>query len=246
MISIIIVEYQSIDEIKNCLVSIDKHYQNCEIIVSSNSVYSIQEQNAITESFPTIKWLFNSRNGGFAYAMNRGLEVANGDYLIIMNPDVLLISNLNDIIEYANTNPCVGAVAPKIIDKSGIVQDSFRKIITPCRFITRHIKRFLKKRGALCYDYHTENSPIEVDWLIGAFIMIRREAYLKIGGLDENYFLYCEDMDLCTRIKNAGYKVIYYPKSVIEYSGTRSARKSKKYTKIFLNSLFYYWRKFKN
>ena len=84
----------------------------------------------------------------------------------------------------------------------------------------------------------------EVDWGIGAFMMMPRKAYEAVQGLDDGYFLYCEDMDICKRMQLNGYSVIYYPNAEIVYEGTRSARKSKKYARIFLQSLFRYWGKF--
>ena len=134
----------------------------------------------------------------------------------------------------------IGIIAPKIINVKGEVQDSFRDFITPMNFVERHMKRILgyKQRNEL-----TE-FPINVDWVIGAFMMISRKAYETVRGLDEHYFLYCEDMDLCKRMHLKGYDVVYYPMVEIEYEGTRSARRSLKYAGIFLQSLFRYWRKF--
>jgi len=83
-----------------------------------------------------------------------------------------------------------------------------------------------------------------MDWVCGAFMMMSRTSYTFAKGLDDGYFLYCEDMDLCKRMWLGGYKVIYYPMAEIEYEGTRSARYSLKYALVFLKSLLRYWRKF--
>lgn len=241
MISIVIVEYNSFDEILDCQRYISDNIPQdilYEIIVSSNSVYPIKKQIELKET-TGLKWVFNERNGGFAYAMNQGLKVANGDVLIIMNPDVLLGRGFKDMLNYLLRDRSIGIIAPKIINKNGMVQDSFREFITPINFISRHLKRIVKDEKLI-----VPMNAVEVDWVIGAFMMMPRNAYEAVQGLDDGYFLYCEDMDICKRMHLRGYSIIYYPNAVITYEGTRSARNSKKYARIFLQSLFRYWRKF--
>lgn len=242
MVSIIVIEFHSLEEIGDFLKSIkNKVEEDYEVIVSSNSQYSEEEQKHINTSYPQVRWSFNERNGGFAYGMNEGLKVAKGDILVIMNPDVKLVSTLTPMINYLQSHPEVGLVAPKIVDENGTIQDSFRHYITPWGFIMRHLGGILHKRKLNVKDF---NEPVSVDWVIGAFMMCRRDIYEKVGGLSEDYFMYCEDMDWCKRAHLAGYDVIYYPETVIEYKGTRAARRSWKYTKIFIKSLLTYWQKY--
>lgn len=241
-ISFIIVEYHSINEILICYRSILENIPQSlgfEIIISSNSVYSIDEQTNLKETYNTLKWVFNEKNGGFAYAMNQGLKVAIGEVMVIMNPDVRIVQKIDDMFQYLQQQSKVGIIAPQIKNADGIIQDSFREFITPMRFIVRHLRRVLKKD-----TFKIPVGPVEVDWVIGAFMMMSREAYEVVKGLDEQYFLYCEDMDICKRMQLSGYSVLYYPKAIITYEGTRSARYSKKYACIFFQSLFRYWRKF--
>ena len=112
------------------------------------------------------------------------------------------------------------------------------------RFIWRQIKRiFLRKDSVL--QPHFDYSKIQtVDWLIGAFILVSRTAYKATGGLNSNFFMYAEDIDWCTRIRECGYEIVYFPKVQIKYKGSRSARNSSKYAKIFLKSHIGYWRKY--
>ena len=242
MLSIILIEYNSLDEIANCISSLRECvHDDYEIIVSSNSLYTLDNKEKARARFPGVKWSFNERNGGFAYGMNEGLKVANGDVLIVMNPDVQLKSGLQPMIEYLQAHEEVGIIAPKIVDSEGVIQDSFRDFITPWGFVSRQIGR-MKDNGELhVKDY---DKPVPSDWVIGAFMMCRRDFYEKVGGLSDDYFMYCEDMDWCKRAHLAGYDVVYFPETAIEYKGTRAARKSWKYSKIFLNSLFTYWKKY--
>lgn len=242
MISLIVLEYKNLSEIDSFLSSLNVNVcGDIEIIISSNSLYDKNKQESIVSEYPFVIWCFNSHNGGFAYGMNEGLKIAKGDVLMIMNSDVKVKSSLKPMIDYLQDYPEVGIIVPKIVDDEGIIQDSLRHYITPWGFVMRHLDSILHKRKLNVKDFH---EPISVDWVIGAFMMCRRDFYEKVGGLSDDYFMYCEDMDWCKRAHLAGYDVIYYPHTVIEYKGTRAARRSWKYTKIFLKSLFTYWKKY--
>lgn len=242
MISIVIIEYHSLNEIEGFFNSLTgKIEDGYELIVSSNSLYSPEEQSRVRSQYPFAQWTFNKKNGGFAYGMNEGLKISKGDVLVVMNPDVKFKTSLNIMIDYLTSHKEIGIIAPKIVDDTGVVQDSFRHYITPIGFIMRHIDRFLHRSKLNVREF---DEPVNGDWVIGAFMMCRRDFYEKVGGLSDDYFMYCEDMDWCKRAHLAGYDVVYFPGTTIEYKGTRSARKSWKYTKIFLSSLFTYWKKY--
>lgn len=242
MISIVVIEYHSLEEIGKFLCSIKDNIEgDYEVIVSSNSLYSEEEQKCVQEYFPKVHWSFNKKNGGFAYGMNEGLKKAQGDVMVVMNPDVKQKSSLKPMVDYLQSHPEVGIIAPKIVDGDGVIQDSFRHFVTPWGFFLRQIG-WIKDKGKLHVKDFKE--PVKGDWVIGAFMMIRRDFYEKVGGLSDDYFMYCEDMDWCKRAHKAGYEVVYFPETVIEYKGTRSARKSWKYAKIHIKSLLTYWRKY--
>lgn len=242
-VSFVIVEYHSINELIECCSCIKERFYGkleFEIIISSNSIYPQRKRMEIQEQFNYLIWVFNERNGGFAYAMDHGLAKAIGDVFIIMNPDVKIEVGILDMLSYFLSDPNIGIIAPKIINEQGLLQDSFRDFITPLNFIKRHFTRVFNYEKLVVTAAH----PQKVDWVIGAFMMTRRSVYEKVGGLDEKYFMYCEDMDWCKRMYQVGLDVIYYPGAVIEYEGTCSARRSWKYTVIFIKSLFRYWSKF--
>ena len=243
--SFIIVEYHSMNDVQKCVQSIVNavgDITSYEIIISSNSLYDEHEKNSIAELDygNVVRWMFNNRNGGFAYAMNCGLKVARGNYIIFMNPDVRIKYGFFEMATYLKEHSGIGIIAPQIKNSRGEIQDSFRSFITPVNFVSRHFRRLFIHR----MDVKSVNTPIVVDWIIGAFVMMSRQVAWNINGFDEEYFLYCEDMDLCKRINKKGLKVVYYPHACIEYEGTRSARHSWKYARVFCNSLFRYWRKF--
>lgn len=227
-----------------CAAALQKHL-HCpnEILVSSNSCYDEQERREIKKLGGSVHWIFNARNGGFAYAMNEGLKVATGDYLVIMNSDCLLTSDLQCMIDFLRRHPEVGAIAPQMRDAEGNIQDTARPYVSLSRFFVRQLKRLRGHRESVLdnMDYSRVQT---VDWLIGAFIMVSRKAYELTGGLDDQLFMYAEDLDWCTRIRQQGLEVVYYPKVVVTYKGTRRARVQWKYARIFIQSHLAYWRKF--
>lgn len=243
-LSIIIVEYHSLDEIVNCVSSIQNNIGvSHEIIVSSNSEYSLEEKERILLKYGGVVWLFNSHNGGFAYAMNEGLKIAKGKYLAIMNSDCTITSSLSGMIDFMNKHPFVGAIAPKMLDVEGNVQDTAREYVSLPRYIKRQIVRLLKHKVSVL-DKMDYNKVQTVDWLIGAFILVSSAAFKKTKGLDNSFFMYAEDLDWCTRIRQNSFEIVYFPRTTIIYKGTRRARNSYKYAKIFLRSHLIFWRKF--
>lgn len=242
-ISIVIVEYNSIDDVAKYLETIQPSSE-LEVIVSSNSIYSKEVQENLCHLYPQCIWQFNERNGGFAYAMNRGLARATGDVLVISNPDCIIRNGLHDMADFLLQHPGLGAIAPQIVDQDNNIQDSCRPYVTLPRYILRQAKRGISRKKAILernFDYQAVQT---VDWVIGAFIMVTREAYENTNGLCDDYFMYAEDLDWCTRIRRSGLEIAYYPRACVEYEGTRSARSSLKYMKVFLRSHLIYWKRY--
>jgi N-acetylglucosaminyl-diphospho-decaprenol L-rhamnosyltransferase len=245
LVSVIIIEFFSLEEIESSIYSIRSSLSGIdhEIIVSSNSCYDGSIRESARKRFPGIIFSFNDRNGGFAYGMNRGLKKARGQFLVIANPDTRVLKGFNDLIGFLEIHPDIGAAGPQMMDSEGIIQDSCRKYLTLPRFITRQLKRMFQdipvwEKGI---DPHLIQT---VDWVSGAFIVVTRQSYEETGGLDENYFLYAEDIDWCTRIRSAGFEIVYYPSMIVRFEGTRTARKFNKFTLIFIKSHLRYWHKF--
>ncbi len=248
IISFIIVEYHSIDEVKKCANTLSRHITlPMEIIISSNSCYDKDvQQNILKEQINNVTWLFNECNGGFAYAMNQGLRVSKGAYLVIMNSDCTIHSGdgIAQMVTFLQKHEDVGAIAPQIIDNEGNIQDTARPYVSLPRILWRQVLRLTCKKISILEKNMDYNRIQTIDWVIGAFIMVTRKAYELTNGLDESYFMYAEDMDWCTRIRDKGLEIVYYPKTNITYKGTRRARHSTKYAKIFLDSHLTYWKRY--
>lgn len=224
-LSIIIVEYFCLNELKSCLNTIKNKIKGLsyEIIVSSNSCYGQIQQKEIKNELSGIIWISNEDNIGFAKAVNRGIKSSSGKCVLVMNADVRLLGNIISAYNYLMENSWVGMVGPKIIDKAGNLQDSCRKFMNPLEFFIRIIKRSIFKKDVLLDSRFNYNKVQSVDWIIGAFMMAKKEAIVKVSLLDEGYFFYGEDMDWCKRFWNCGYSVAYYPQVVVEYKADRKS-----------------------
>lgn len=238
-VSFIIIEYHSLNDIIKCVNSLSK---NCtglkyEVIISSNSQYNIEKQKSLVKTYPEIIWSFNEKNGGFAYGMNRGIEKSRGDFIITQNPDTKFLNGkLLNAIGLLKNNSSIGIIGPQIISEEGQIQDTCRPFLTPYIILKRYYYRKFKHKNLILEKTLDYTKTQYVDWVIGAFMIIPKNVLNTIGGFDEKYFMYVEDMDLCLRTWNAGFKVIYYPELQIEYEGDRKSTIHKiKYLPININ-----------
>lgn len=238
-VSFVIIEYNSVDDVMRCVSSLTNncHNLNYEVIISSNSQYDIEKQKSLVKSYPEIIWSFNEKNGGFAYGMNRGIEKSSGEFIITQNPDTMIINNkLVSAIDLFMSDTEIGIIGPQIVNKSGEVQDTCRPFVTPYIILKRYYYRKFKNRSLILEKTLDYTKTQYVDWVIGAFMIIPKAVINTIGGFDEKYFMYIEDMDLCLRTWNSGFKVIYYPELMIEYEGDRKSTTNKiKYLPISIN-----------
>jgi GT2 family glycosyltransferase len=245
-ISIIILEYHSVRESKVLISSIASALlSKCyEIIVSSNSCYESEYQEELIRDIKSARWIFNPINKGFAYGMNRGLKAARGRFIAICNSDIIISYGLHEMVDYLESHPEIGAIGPQVVDSSGKILDSCRPFLTLPGFMVRQLKRvFLGERYLLANNFNYTGLS-RVDWINGAFILVTRRTYEVTGGLDENYFMYAEDMDWCLRMRIKGYEIVYFPGMRIVFNPSRKARRNLRYLVIFMRSHFRFWRKY--
>lgn len=225
-ISIAVTEYNELERLDPFLRSLNEHLGrlSAQVILSSNSSYSPQMQRELAKKYPQIHWIFNERNIGFAGARNRGLAAADGNFIAAMNIDARIIDgSLAGAVNFLKKNPGIGLIGPRIVDAGGELQDSCRPFMSFTKFIKRMMLRIKSKQKGILEKDINYNIAQPVDWVIGAAMIVRREAMAKVGLLDEKYFLYVDDMDWCMRFWRKGYEVLYYPDLVVEYSGTRAS-----------------------
>jgi GT2 family glycosyltransferase len=242
-ISIVIVNYKSKGHTLNCIKSIkESDFANLKyeiIVVDNNSNDSIGE--ILNWQYPNIIFIQNNYNGGLGVGNNAGFKKAQGKYLVVMNPDTIVLEDVfGKLYTYMENNPRVGLVGPKQLNPDKTIQDScfrFPGILTLiCRrtflggfkFARKIINKYLMK------DFNHKFEK-EVDWLLGSFMFMRAEALREVGMFDEKFFLYFEDTDLCRRFWKKKWKVIYYPLAQIIHNHARESAQIKWY-KFFLST----------
>ena len=220
-LSIIILNYHNKNlskELLKNLLQLDLKY-NYEIIVIDNASYDGIEE--VAKSFAEVKFIQSKKNGGFAYGNNLGIKEAKGKYIMIMNPDLAILSPAIDImVKYLEDNPLVGLIGPRLINADKSIQYSCTNF--PDWHLPFYRRTSLAKSQAgqkwldnyLMKDLdHYQNSYVPA--LFGACLMFRRSALEKVGLLDERYFMYMEDLDWSRRFWEEGYKVAYIGKAEV-------------------------------
>jgi len=244
-LSIIITSYKNPAVLRLCLESLKKNVlcDNYEILVLDSST----EENTeilMREDFPEILFFPHSQNLGFAKLVNCGLKNARGNFLLILNADIVVEKKSVDLLlEYLKNDPRIGIAGPKLINFDGRIQQSCFRFYTPRIILFRRTAfgkmKFAKKTiDEFLYKNRDIEKPVEVDWIMGSAMMTTRKNIEKIGLMEENFgFLYFEDVDWCRRFWEKGLKVVYYPYArMYHYHGKGSASQSA-LGAIFLNKL---------
>ncbi len=245
-LSIIIVNYNVKEFIQNLLHSIVKAAAGIqyEVIIIDNASDDGSVE-FIKEKFPEVKLIVNSVNRGFSKANNQGLLIAKGEYLLLLNPDTLVREDtFQNMIHFFKSTPEAGLAGCKILNPDGSLQLACRRSFpgpwTSFCKVSGLGSFFPNNRIFARYNltYLDENQTYEVDAVSGSFMMLKREVYEKIGGLDEQFFMYGEDLDLCYRVQKSGYKVFYvHFTQIIHYKGESTKRSGIDETKIFYEAM---------
>ncbi len=238
---------------QTCLQSIEDAASNLshEIIVVDNSVDD-PGFNDLKKKFPQARYLTNPTNAGFATANNQGAKEAQGETLMFINPDVVLHEGAAErLLAFCKAHPDAGITGPKVLNADGSLQYSCRNFPTlwsglfnRYSLLTRWFpdNRFSTNYLMLDFDH---DSVKEVDWVSGCCMMIRKEVFRQIGGFDENYFLFNEDVDICRAAWGKGFKVVYYPSARIDHD--ISSSNSKTSARIVIQrhaGMSYYYKKY--
>ncbi len=227
-LTIVIVSWNVRDLLRRCLQSITLEGSTVEIVVVDNASGDESPVMVRTE-FPQVRLIANTENRGFTAANNQGLASSQGRYLLLLNPDTELVSDaLATMLDYMEAHPQVGALGPKLLYPDGSQQPSRRRFptLTTALVESTVVQEWWTDNRTLrrYYMADTPDDAIQpVDWVVGACLLIRREAYRKVGGLDEGFFMYSEELDWCRRIKAAGWEIVYLPTAaVIHHEGKSS------------------------
>ena len=253
-LSIIIVSWNVKDDLLRCLASLKENAPSepFEQIVVDN-MSSDETVNTVRRQYPEVTIIENAENRGFAKANNQGMERANGEYVLLLNPDTIVHpGSLDLLIRFLDENPDVGACGPKLLNADGSAQRSVRRFPTfrgvlyghtVCRllglFRSEHRKWMMKD---FAYD-----RQLDVDQVSGAAMIVNRSVIDEVGCMDERFFMYYEEVDLCYRIKQRGWRVVFLPDAVITHLSGRSAKQIRLKRRLMMfKSMMLFFRKHRN
>ena len=253
-ISVIIVNWKVRKLLAKCLDSIleNSYGFNLEIfVVDNDSIDGTPEM--IMVKYPKVKMICLHKNYGFAKANNLAIKQARADCIFLLNPDTEILPGFfSNILNYLNNNPIVGIVGPKILNNDGSLQPSIRRFPDILSQILVMLKlrnvlgdnKFLDHYLAKDFDYDQEQ---EVEQIMGAAMIIRREVIERIGMLDEKYFVWFEEVDYCQRANKAGFTIKYFPGTVLIHAGGSSFGQQLVFKNqlVFDRSLLWYFWKHK-
>ena len=233
-ITVIIVNYNASESLSQCVVSILDAYHDADIIVVDNASTddSLSQLESVFANDSRLEILRNRQNLGFAVACNMGAQLAKGSYLLYLNPDCLVDQHtLPRLLASLREDPGAGMAGGLLLNPDGTEQAGGRRTIpTPWRSLVRvlNLKGLEKRFPKLFSDFSLDKQPlpdqtIEVEAISGACMLIRRKALQDVGGLDEGFFLHCEDLDWCMRFRNKGWKILFVASArVVHHRGVCS------------------------
>ncbi|MCA9946337.1 MAG: glycosyltransferase family 2 protein [Anaerolineales bacterium] len=227
-LSIIIVSWNVRELLQNCLRSVFARKGLILQVVVVDSASTDGSAEMVAENFPQVELVACRENVGFPGGNNLGLERANGRFVLLLNPDTIVHGDaLAKMVSYLEQKPKVGVVGPQLLNEDGSVQSSRRRFPTlrTAFFESTWLQPYAPQ--AVLDDYYARDIDDEetavVEWVMGACLMTRQEVVAQVGGLDEAYFMYSEELDYCRRIHEAGWQVVYYPQAkVTHFSGKSS------------------------
>ena len=248
-LSIILVNYNGSNFLFECLDSIEKVKISLtyEVIVIDNNSTDNSIQ-IIKTNFPSAILICNQANSGFGAANNLAAKYCKGKYLLFLNTDTILIENTPRILlDYLKQNEDVGVVSPRITFRDGSYQLSCGRLPNIAIEFLDRIRYRLDQKWHHVFGnlYDKQYSSIqEMGWLTGACLMMSRDVFEQIGGFDESFFMYFEDKDICKRVYEAGWKVVYYSQtSLIHLLGGSSSSVKKSANTYYRDSQLYYYQK---
>jgi GT2 family glycosyltransferase len=234
VLDIVIVNHNSTDDLMLCLRSIYDSLGDIPATVFIQDNASDDDVDRLHSTFPQAVVSKNRDNIGFAGAVNKGLAQSAAPYVVIINPDTIVQEGcFEGILEYMEKNTDVGVLGPRILDTDGTIQGSARTFPTPFTGLfgrNTGLTKWFPNNPITRANMFTSRShgkmPMDVDWVSGACMVVRRRAIDEVGLMDTRFFLYWEDADWCRRMWQKGWKVVYYPASTVVHSvGTSSSTK---------------------
>lgn len=230
-ISISIVSHSQARMLKALLADLDRHCKphSLEILLTLNLPEELPFNTSVF-SFPVIVHK-NSAAKGFGTNHNQAFAKSSGQFFCVMNPDIRLDDDPFRALLACLKDASIGVAAPLVVGENGATEDSARRFPTPLKILCKAVG------GCKGGDYIVKDEVIFPDWVGGMFMLFRREIFEKLGGFDQRYFLYYEDVDLCARLRLHGYAVTLCPAASVVHHAQRSSHRSIKYLRWHLTSM---------
>lgn len=208
-LSVIIVNYNGQRFLKGCLDALVKHLEgiDAEIIVLDNNSHD-DSCAYLKANYPQVRLIESKTNLGFGAGNNEAVRQSVGDYLLLINNDTIVLDPLLPALRFLQNDPTIGAVGINMLDANERYLPVSGDFPNPGNMF--RMKKIQERNTLFTMGNFTQES-YEVDWLSGSFLLMPKTVYDSIGGFDEDYFLYVEDVDLCRRIANKGYKRVFLP-----------------------------------
>lgn len=230
-LSIITVSWNVRELLQACLASVARGRGdlNLEVIVV-DSASSDGSAEMVKEEFPWVTLLAQQENVGFPRGNNIGMAQSRGRYLLLLNPDTEVIADaLPRMVAYLDAHPDIGALGPQLLNPDGSVQSSRRRFPTLATGFLE--STWLAGQFPGIHEHYyaldlPDNAIADVDWVVGACILVPRDVYEQVGPMDEAYFMYSEELDWCRRIKDTGRRVVYYPEAQIMHHYGKSSEQA--------------------
>lgn len=239
-LSIIIVNYNVKQYVENCLKTVYAAGKDIEMeifVVDNDSTDGSIDY--LRERFPDVKYIENGQNLGFSRANNVAIRQAVGEYVLLLNPDTTISENvLSECIAFADAHPKTGAIGVRMHNEDGtIAPESRRAVPTPwialCKYLGYNRRYYMKWLSWV--------EPGRIEVVSGAFCFLRREALMQVGMLDEDYFMYGEDIDLSYQLLRRGYENWYLPLDIVHYKGRSTIKTSFRYAYVFYKAMLIFF-----
>ncbi|QRA45291.1 glycosyltransferase family 2 protein [Chryseobacterium cucumeris] len=237
-LSVIIVNYNVTQLLRSCLLSLRKYIQDIdyEVIVIDNASADSSWRDLISE-FPNVHFISSATNGGFSKANNQAVRKAKGEYILLLNPDTEFEGfYMKELLDFADAQPSFGCLGVRMHDAGGnFLPESKRSVPDMFNSFEKLFTNFKKNNSKSYYRNDIEENAIaEVEVITGAFLLAKKDVYERIGGLDEAYFMYGEDIDLCYTFLRNGYQNFYYGKvSILHHKGESTIK-----DEVYLNRFY--------
>lgn len=250
-LSVVIVNYNVKNYVEQCLLSLHKALEGIEaevLLVDNHSVDGSVEY--LREHFDWVRIVASRHNLGFARANNLAIRMSHGEYVLLLNPDTIVAEpTLREALAWMDGHADAGSLGVRMLNACGeSARESRRGVPTPmvafwkmiglCERMPAH-HRF----GHYYMGYLDWNTPAAIEVVSGAFCMLRREALDKVGLLDEDFFMYGEDIDLSYRVLKGGYRNYYLPSLILHYKGESTQKSSFRYVHVFYEAMLIFFRK---